>query len=153
MPKKPSRGAGRPHRATQADEVFVTRQVHFNSAHRLWNPARSAAWNRRQYGPCSEVHGHNYVLEVTVAGTPDPVTGYVIDLGALKAIMNQAVVEPCDHRDLARVGFLRGVIPSTENLAVAFWRRLAPRITSGRLHCVRLYETPRNFVEYFGPRA
>lgn len=132
--------------------VFVTRQVHFNSAHRLLNPAKSRAWNRKQYGPCSEVHGHNYVLEVTVCGQPNPVSGYVIDLGELKRIMNGAVADRCDHRSLNDgVGFLRGVNPSAENLVIAFWHELAPRIKTGRLHCVRLYETPRNFAEFFGP--
>ena len=132
--------------------VFVTRQVHFNSAHRLHNPAKSRAWNRRQFGLCAGMHGHNYVLEVTVAGHPEPATGYVIDLGELKQIMNSAVADKCDHRSLNdEVDFLRGIIPSTENLVIAFWREIAPRITGGRLHCVRLYETPRNFAEYFGP--
>ena len=132
--------------------VFITRQVHFNSAHRLYNPDRSLAWNRKQYGPCHEVHGHNYVLEVTVAGETDPVTGYVVDLGDLKRIMNAAVADVCDHRSLNDgVDFLRGIIPSTENLVIAFWHRLAPRIKTGRLHCVRLYETPRNYAEFFGP--
>jgi 6-pyruvoyltetrahydropterin/6-carboxytetrahydropterin synthase len=145
--KRPARSAPPP-----AGTVYVTRQVHFNSAHRLRNPAKSRAWNVRQYGPCAELHGHNYVLEVTVGGEPDPATGYVIDLGELKEIMNSTVADPCDHRNLNDdVGFLRGVIPSTENLVIAFWHRIAPRLRRGRLHCVRLYETPRNFAEYFGP--
>ncbi|HVU17914.1 MAG TPA: 6-carboxytetrahydropterin synthase [Candidatus Didemnitutus sp.] len=151
MPKKASRARREPRTHEAAGEVFVTRQVHFNSAHRLANPARSRAWNARQYGPCSEIHGHNYVLEITVAGQPDPTTGYVVDLGDLKRIMNEAVADRCDHRDLAEVDFLRGVILSTENLAIAFWREIEPRLPAGRLHAVRLYETPRNFVDYFGP--
>jgi len=136
-------------------EVFITRQVHFNSAHRLHNPAKSAAWNRKQYGACNAVHGHNYVLEVTVRGVPDPVTGYVIDLGDLKKVMNTFVADPCDHRSLNDgVAFLKGILPSTENLAIAFWGRLAPHIKApATLHCVRLFETPRNFAEYFGPAA
>ena len=148
MPKPASNSKKRP----SPGGVFITRQVHFNSAHRLHNPRKGAAWNRKQYGLCNQVHGHNYVLEVTVRGTPDPVTGYVIDLGDLKDIMNRAVADPCDHHDLAQVGFLKGVILSTENLAIAFWGRLAPRIKApATLHCVRLYETPRNYAEYFGP--
>jgi len=132
--------------------VYITRQVHFNSAHRLYNPAKSLAWNRKQYGLCNQPHGHNYVLEVTVKGAADPVTGYVVDLGELKQIMNEAVAEPCDHRSLNDgVDFLRGIIPSTENLVIAFWHRIEPRLTAGRLHCVRLYETPRNYAEFFGP--
>ncbi len=138
--------------APSAGEVFITRQVHFNSAHRLHNPAQTAAWNRRKYGPCNQVHGHNYVLEVTVRGRPDPVTGYVLDLGDLKQIMHRAVAGPCDHHSLSEVGFLKKIIPSTENLVIAFWSQLARHIRRPTaLHCVRLYETPRNFAEYFGP--
>lgn len=134
--------------------VYVTRQVHFNSAHRLHNPTKSQAWNQAQYGLCTSPHwhGHNYVLEVTVAGEPDPETGYVLDLGDLKEVMNRVIAEKCDHRNLnTDVAFLRGVIPTTENLVIAFWNELAPAIPAGRLHGVRLYETPRNFAEYFGP--
>jgi len=137
-------------------EVFVTRQVHFNAGHRLYNPARSRKWNEKTFGPCANPngHGHNYVLEVTARGRPDPETGYVLDLGDLKRVVQRAVVDPCDHRNLnLDVDFLRGVIPSAENLAVAFWGRIERRLKAARLHCVRLYETPRNFVEYFGPSS
>jgi 6-pyruvoyltetrahydropterin/6-carboxytetrahydropterin synthase len=135
--------------------VEVTRQVHFNAAHRLYNPARSAAWNRRHYGPCTNAHGHNYVLEVTVRGRPDPETGYVLDLAALKRILHRAVVDKCDHHSLNdEVDFLRGVLPSTENLAIAFWEEIAPHLPAGAvLRRVRLYETPRNFADYYGPNA
>lgn len=136
--------------------VYVTRQVHFNSAHRLENPTKSRAWNQQQYGLCTSPHwhGHNYVLEVTVAGTPDPVTGYVLDLGDLKEILNRTVADQCDHRNLnTDVEFLRGVIPTTENLVIAFWNQIEPNLPSGRLHCVRLYETPRNYAEYYGPEG
>jgi 6-pyruvoyltetrahydropterin/6-carboxytetrahydropterin synthase len=135
-------------------DVFVTRQVHFNAAHRLYNPAESRRWNERTFGPCANPngHGHNYVLEVTVRGRPDRRTGYVLDLGELKRIVERAVVGPCDHRNLNKdVDFLKGVIPTTENLVVAFWRRIAPRIRAGELHSLRLYETPRNFADYRGP--
>ena len=135
--------------------VFITRQVHFNAAHRLYNPTRSLAWNRRQYGLCTNPHwhGHNYVLEVTLRGEPDPVTGYIMDLAELKRLLHRAIVDKCDHRNLNdEVDFLRGVIPSTENLVIAFWRELAPLLPPpAKLHCVRLYETPRNFAEFFGP--
>lgn len=134
--------------------VFITRQVHFNSAHRLHNPAKSQKWNEEKYGPCTNPHwhGHNYVLEVTLRGTPDPETGYIMDLSDLKDILNVAVVDKCDHRNLnTDVAFLRGINPSTENLVIAFWEEIEPHITAGKLHSVRLYETPRNFAEYFGP--
>lgn len=136
--------------------VSITRQVHFNSAHRLYNPTRSQRWNEEKYGLCTNPHwhGHNYVLEVTVRGEPDPETGYIMDLGDLRKILHEAVVDRCDHRNLNdEVPFLRGVIPSTENLVIAFWNEIAPHIKAGRLHCVRLYETPRNFAEYHGPDA
>ncbi|MBE7538237.1 MAG: 6-carboxytetrahydropterin synthase [Opitutaceae bacterium] len=141
-------------RAPVSRIVHVTRQVHFNAAHHLHNPARSAAWNRRRFGLCNNAggHGHNYVLEVTVRGEPDPDSGCVIEFSELKAILNKAVVEPCDHRNLnTQVPFLKGVIPSTENLVIAFWNEIEPLLTRGTLHCVRLYETPRNFAEYRGP--
>ncbi len=135
--------------------VFITRQVHFNSAHRLHNPAKSQRWNVAQYGLCTNPHwhGHNYVLEVTVRGEPDADTGYILDLGELKKILNRAVVDPCDHKNLnTEVPFLRGVIPSTENLVIAFWHRIAPLLPpQAALHRVRLFETPRNFAEFFGP--
>jgi 6-pyruvoyltetrahydropterin/6-carboxytetrahydropterin synthase len=137
-------------------DVYITRQVHFNAGHRLYNAARSRAWNERTFGPCANAngHGHNYVLEATVRGQPDRETGYVMDLGDLKKVMEKAVVGPCDHRNLNKdVDFLRGVIPTAENLVVAFWGRIAPRIGAGALHSLRLYETPRNFAEYRGPRV
>jgi 6-pyruvoyltetrahydropterin/6-carboxytetrahydropterin synthase len=137
-----------------AGTVYITRQVHFNSAHRLYNPTKSLAWNQKQYGLCTNPHwhGHNYVLEVTLKGQPDPETAYIMDLAELKRILHKAVVDKCDHRNLNdEVDFLRGIIPSTENLVIAFWQEIAPHIKHGQLHCVRLYETPRNFAEFFGP--
>ncbi len=156
MPKQAS-SRNKPVRPVRAlsGTVLITRQVHFNSAHRLFNPTKSQAWNKQQYGLCTNPHwhGHNYVLEVTLQGVPDPVTGYIIDLGELKRILHRAVVDKCDHRNLNdEVDFLRGIIPSTENLVIAFWQEIAPHIKApATLHGVRLYETPRNFAEYLGP--
>jgi 6-pyruvoyltetrahydropterin/6-carboxytetrahydropterin synthase len=136
--------------------IYVTRKVHFNAAHRLHNPQHSDAWNTETYGPCNHPnwHGHNYVLEVTVAGEPDPETGYVIDLGALKALLEDRILRHVDHRNLnLDVPFLEGVIPSTENLCIAFWERIAEHLPSGRLHRIRLFETERNFADYYGPDA
>ncbi len=135
--------------------VYITRKAHFNAAHRLHNPAKSDEWNAEAYGKCNypNWHGHNYEIEVTIAGEPDPDTGYVMDLGTLKDIMEEAVIEPCDHRNLnIDVDFLQGVIPSAENLTVAFWKQLEPRIreTGARLDSVKLWETPRNVAEYRG---
>lgn len=140
--------------------VVATRQVHFNASHRLHNPKQTAAWNRRTFGLCNSPHynGHNYVLEASVAGLPHPDTGYVIDLSRLKEVLEKTIVKDCDHKNLnLDVQFLRGIIPSAENLVRAFWARietaLAPYLSSGaRLYRVRLYETPRNFFDYFGPK-
>lgn len=133
--------------------VHITRKVHFNAAHRLHNPAMSDEWNRETFGKCNSPnwHGHNYNMEVTIAGEPDPDTGYVMDLGELKDILWETIIEPCDHSNLNMdVPFLKGIIPSAENLVVAFWKQLEPRIQGARLECIRLYETERNFVDYRG---
>jgi len=136
--------------------VYLTRQVHFCAAHRLQNPGRSKKWNVERYGHCTGPywHGHNYVLEATVCGTPSAETGFIIDLRKLKQVMEKEIAIPCDHRNLNEdVPFLRDVNPSTENLVVAFWNRLAPRIREGTLYRLRLYETPRNFADYYGPEG
>ena len=133
--------------------VYVTRRAHFNAAHRLHNPDKSDEWNRRVFGKCNNPnwHGHNYVLEVTVAGEPHPETGYVIDLSDLKRIVEDHVISHCDHANLnLDVAFMRGIMPSTENFVVAIWRQLEPVIPGGRLHSIRLRETERNAVEYRG---
>lgn len=133
--------------------VYVTRVVHFNAAHRLHNPEKSDEWNRATYGKCNNPHwhGHNYTLEVTVAGEPDPETGYVIDLSHLKQILEERIVAQVDHKNLnLEVDFLHGIIPSTEHFAIAIWHQLAEALPAGRLHAVRLYETPNNYVEYRG---
>lgn len=157
MPKKAAKTkAAAPAVRPLRGVVTITRQVHFNAAHRLWNPTKSKAWNEKQFGLCSNPrwHGHNYVLEVSLRGEPDPGTGCVMDLGELRRLLHERIVDKCDHRNLnEEVGFLRGVIPSTENLAIAFWHELEPHLPPGLLRSVKLYETPRNFAEYFGPGA
>lgn len=133
--------------------VRVTRRVHFSAAHRLHNPAFSDERNRALYGLCSNPnwHGHNYELDVTVEGRIDPETGYVLDLKRLRDLVESVVLEDVDHRNLnLEVPWLEGVIPSTENLVVAIWRRLESEIPQGRLVRLILWETPRNYVEYTG---
>lgn len=132
--------------------VRVTRRVHFSAAHRLHNPALSDEENRRIFGLCNSPnwHGHNYEMDVTVQGEPDPVTGYVVDLGVLRDRAEE-VIGDLDHRNLnVDVPWLEGVLPSTENLVVAIWNRLAPLVPAGRLVRLVLWETPRNYVEYTG---
>ncbi|AXJ01551.1 6-pyruvoyltetrahydropterin/6-carboxytetrahydropterin synthase [Cyclonatronum proteinivorum] len=136
--------------------VYVTRKVHFNAAHRLHNPKKSDEWNAETYGDCNHInwHGHNYVMEVTVAGMPDPDTGYVIDLGDLKRILNDKIINKCDHRNLnIDVDFLKDTIPSTENLVIKFFEQIKDDVerassTGSRLFSVKLFETERNFAEY-----
>ena len=134
-------------------KVYVTRKVHFNAAHRLHNPEKSDEWNARVFGKCNNPnwHGHNYVLEVTVVGEPDPETGYVVDLGDLKQLVHERVVSKVDHSNLnVDVDFMHGVLPSTENFAIRIWRQIAPHLPAGELHSVRLRETDNNSAEYFG---
>jgi 6-pyruvoyltetrahydropterin/6-carboxytetrahydropterin synthase len=134
--------------------VRVTRRLHFNAAHRLFNPAWSEARNAEVFGACSNPHwhGHNYELDVTVAGEIDPDTGYVMDLGVLKSIVQREILDLLDHRNLnVEVPWLEGINPTTENLVVSIWDRLLPHLPEGvRLHRLVLWETPRNYVEYEG---
>ena len=135
--------------------VRITRRIHFSAAHRLHREEWSEAKNAEVFGACSNPnwHGHNYEMDVTVAGEIDPGTGFVYDLKALRDTVEQCVVEDVDHRNLnLDVDFLEGVIPSAENLAIAFWRRLEPKLNGrARLHRVCVRETERNRAEYFGP--
>jgi len=131
----------------------VTRRVHFSAGHRLHNPDLSDEENRDTYGLCNNPsgHGHNYDLEVTVEGPVDPVTGFVMDLKRLKRLLETEVLADVDHANLnVDVDWMAGVIPTTENLAVAIWRRLEGGLPGVRLLSVRLWETDRNSVEYRG---
>jgi len=131
----------------------VVRRLHFNAAHRLHNPARSEAWNAETFGPCNNpnYHGHNYELEVMVEGEIDQETGYVLDVGILKRLVEDEVIRHLDHRNLnLDVPWFASRLPSAENIAVFIWERLVDRIPRGRLSRVRLWETPRNWVDYEG---
>jgi len=136
--------------------VFVTRKSHFNAAHRLHNPNKSNEWNEKTFGKCNHPnwHGHNYVIEVTVAGNPDEDTGYVIDLGKLKKIMTVKVTDVCDHKNLNMdVPFLEGIIPTSENLVKVFFDQMETEIKEASsqgsvLYSVKLFETERNIAEY-----
>ena len=130
--------------------IRVTRKIEFSAAHFYNNPNLSAEENLRVFGKCNNPHGHghNYVLEVTVAGEPDPETGMVLDLAELKAILQREVSDRMDHRHLNHeVPELAGQIPTCENIAALIWRLLEPRITRGKLDRVRLYESPDLFVD------
>jgi 6-pyruvoyltetrahydropterin/6-carboxytetrahydropterin synthase len=130
--------------------IRVTRKVEFSAAHYYHNPDFSAEENLRVFGKCSNLHGHghNYVLEVTVAGEPDPATGMVLDLKELKDILQREIVDRMDHRHLnLEVPELTGKIPTCENIAAVIWSLLEPRITRGKLDRVRLYESPDLFAD------
>lgn len=135
--------------------VFLTRHEFFNAAHRLSNPHWTDAQNEAVFGKCANAnwHGHNYELIVTVKGSVNTETGFLMDVKVLSQILHQEVCEPLDHKNLnLDVPFLNGILPSTENLCIAIWNRIEPHLPKGvQLHRVKLYETPRIYVEYFGP--
>ncbi len=133
--------------------VTVTRRLRFNAAHRVHNPALSDEENRALFGKCNHPnwHGHNYVLEVSVTGPIDPRSGYVMDLGRLKAVVEERVIGQLDHRNLnLDVPFLAGINPTSENIVVACWREIAPLVAPATLTRLRLWETENNHVEYEG---
>ncbi|MBI1354868.1 MAG: 6-carboxytetrahydropterin synthase [Acidobacteria bacterium] len=135
---------------------LITRKAEFSASHRLARPDWSAEQNAAVFGLESQTHGHNYVLEVTVAGQVDPTHGMIMDLKELKDIINDEVVEPWDHRHLNHEAppFDR-IVPTAENLAAEIWRRLEPKISrdAAHLHSIRLYETPDLYVDFAGPGA
>jgi 6-pyruvoyltetrahydropterin/6-carboxytetrahydropterin synthase len=137
--------------------IYISRKEHFNAAHKLYNPAWTKEKNIEIFGPCANDnwHGHNFELIVTVKGIPDPETGYVVDMKKLSTLIRTEITEKLDHKNInLDVDFMKGKMASCENLVVEIWKILnlhLPRITNrGSLHCIRLYETPRNYVEYFG---
>jgi 6-pyruvoyltetrahydropterin/6-carboxytetrahydropterin synthase len=133
--------------------VLLTRKAEFSAAHYYYNDEWSQAENERVFGKCANRngHGHNYTLEVTVSGEVDPVSGFVVDLKALKEILNREVVDVYDHRHLnLEVPEFRSIIPTTENIAIAIWNRLQGKIPGATLHRVRVYEMPDLFADYCG---
>jgi 6-pyruvoyltetrahydropterin/6-carboxytetrahydropterin synthase len=134
--------------------VYLTRVEHFNAAHKLYNPSWSKEKNEEVFGKCANEnwHGHNYELFVTIKGQPDSNTGFLFDAKQLSRIVNQYVIDKLDHKNLnVDVPFMQGKMCSTENLAVAIWQQLEPHLPNNvQLHCIKLMETPRIYVEYFG---
>lgn len=132
---------------------LIARRVHFNAAHRLHNPAQPDEWNRATFGPCNNpnYHGHNYELDIEVEGEVDPRTGFVMDIMDLKRLFNEEIHAVLDHRNLnLDVPWFADHIPTAENIVIFCWQRLAARLPAGRLRRLRLWETPRNYVEYEG---
>lgn len=133
--------------------VYLTRKAEFSASHYYHNPDLSPEENQRLFGKCNNLngHGHNYTLEVTVEGEVDAKTGFVLDLKQLKEVLNREVLDVFDHRHLNKeVPEFVNQIPTTENIAIAIWRRLEPKLNGAKMHRVRVYETPDLFVDYYG---
>ena len=134
--------------------VYITRIEHFNAAHKLFNPSWSKEENEIVFGKCANEnwHGHNFELYVTIAGNPNPETGFVYDVKKLSLIINQFIIEKLDHKNLnVEVDFMAGKICSIENLIEGIWNQLSPQLpTEIKLHSLKLFETPKIYVEYFG---
>jgi len=133
--------------------IYLTRRAEFSASHYYHNPELTPEENRRLFGKCNNPHGHghNYTLEVTVAGEVDPTTGMVMDLKDLKKLLEAEVLQLMDHRFLNKeVPAFARLIPTPENIAVEIWKLLAPKLAVGKLHRIRLYETPDLYVDYHG---
>ncbi len=134
--------------------VYLTRLEHFNAAHKLYNPNWTKEKNEEVFGLCANEnwHGHNFDLYVTIKGKPDPETGFLMDVKHLSKIIQAHVIKKLDHKNLnLDVDFLQGKMCSTENLVLGIWQQLIPHLPETvQLHCIKLYETPRIYVEYFG---
>lgn len=133
--------------------IYVTRREVFSASHRIYNPNLSDEENFKIYGKCSNPngHGHNYTIEVTIAGEINSDTGYLIDLTQLKKIIHENVIDKLDHKNLNMdVEFLKDKIPTAENILIGIWNQLADKIPAGKLYSIKLYETENNYVEYRG---
>jgi len=134
--------------------VYLTRQEHFNAAHKLYNPQWTKERNEDVFGVCANEnwHGHNYDLFVTIKGIPNADTGFLFDIKELSKLIKVYVIDHLDHKNLNMdVPFMNNKMCSTENLAIAIWNELLPNLPKTvDLHCIKLYETPRIYVEYFG---
>jgi 6-pyruvoyltetrahydropterin/6-carboxytetrahydropterin synthase len=133
--------------------LYLTRRENFSAAHRLFLPNLSDEENEKMFGKCSNPnwHGHNYILEVVVAGEIDPTTGFVLNIKKLKEIIRENVIEKVDHKNLnIDTDFMKSIIPTSENITMAIWKQLVDKIPNGKLYSVKLYETENNYFEYKG---
>lgn len=135
--------------------MYITRRERFSAAHKQWNPDLDENQNRNLFGQCSNFnfHGHNYELFVTVKGSIDPVSSYVMDIKLLSKIIKDEIIDLVDHKNLnIDVDFLKNINPTSENLVLHFWKKLEASVKNNncKLHCIRLVETENNYVEYFG---
>ncbi len=132
--------------------IYITRREHFSASHILKNMSLPEEKNEDIFGKCNQFHGHNYYLEVTVCGNPVELSGYVMDLKELKKILNDEIISKVDHKFLNETEMFRNTIPTTENMAVIFWRLLENKINKNnvKLHSVKIFETEKNIIEYRG---
>lgn len=132
--------------------LYITRKEHFSASHRLDNPGFNKKKNTDLFGKCNNFHGHNYYLEVTLAGTPDKDSGYVMDLKKLNKIILNTIINKVDHKFLNDVEMFKGTVPTTENMAIIFWKVLESKVKmkNARLYSIKLFETEKNFVLYKG---
>lgn len=132
--------------------LYITRKEHFSSSHKLHNPDLSEKRNEEIFGKCNNFHGHNYYIEVTLEGTPDTESNYVMDLKILKKIIHEEILNKVDHQYLNELEIFKDIIPTTENMVLKFWELLEPKVNrkNVRLHSIKLYETDKNYVEYKG---
>jgi 6-pyruvoyltetrahydropterin/6-carboxytetrahydropterin synthase len=131
--------------------VYITRKEHFNAAHKLFNPKWSEEENEAVFGKCANKNWHNFDLYVTVKGTPNQDTGFIMDLKKLRDIINENVVDVLDHKNLnLDVPFMHNKMASIENLAIGIWEQIEPHLNNCKLHRIKLWETHNNYVEYFG---
>ena len=133
--------------------VYITRKEHFNAAHKLFKPEWSNQQNEEVFGKCANPnwHGHNFELFVTVKGIPNIETGFLVNLKDLKRIINETVIDKVDHKNLnLDVDFMKDVMPSIENFAITIWEQIQTQLEGCELHCIKLYETNNNYIEYYG---
>ncbi len=133
--------------------IYITRRETFAASHRLYRPELSDEENYKLFGKCSNPngHGHNYTIEITVAGEVDPYTGFVLDLKKLKEIIQNEIIIHVDHKNLnVDTQFMKGIIPTSENICIALWKQLEDKIPNGKLFSIKLYETENNYFEYRG---
>lgn len=132
--------------------LYITRREHFSSSHKLENPGLTTERNEEIFGKCNNFHGHNYYIEVTLSGTPEKESNYVMDLKLLKLIIHEEILDKVDHRYLNEIEMFNNIIPTTENMVLKFWEILEPKVKrpNVKLYSIRLYETEKNYVEYRG---
>lgn len=132
--------------------LYITRKEHFSSSHKLENVNLPSGKNEQIFGKCGSFHGHNYYIEVTLAGTPEPESNYVMDLKVLKKIIHDEILMKVDHKFLNEIEMFKGIIPTTENMVIKFWEALEKKVKreNVKLYSIKLYETEKNYVEYRG---